>query len=147
SPSRHPAKCRARKARPCGYAICARRHDVRRIGADGIQPAPPVVGRALAAEERPESAAISVWRANEAASLFGCAGYFGPFPRGGSAMFASKIVAVAAFAAAVVSSASTDALAWGGRGHRIVAAVAAQLIPAKAAKLDAIVRKLEKNNN
>jgi hypothetical protein len=47
----------------------------------------------------------------------------------------------------VLSSASTDALAWGGRGHRIVAAVAALLIPDKAARLDQIVQQLEMDSN
>src|SRR4051812_27720406 len=46
-----------------------------------------------------------------------------------------------------IAGASTQAHAWGGRGHRIVAAIAAQLIADKAARLDAIVQQLEKDNN
>ena len=38
-------------------------------------------------------------------------------------------------------------VAWGGRGHRIVAAVAVALIPAKAARIDQILRQLEEDNN
>ena len=49
---------------------------------------------------------------------------------------------------AIVSSFSTQALAWGGRGHRVVAAVAMLLIPeTKVAKINAVLRKLEKDNN
>lgn len=50
-------------------------------------------------------------------------------------------------AATIASSISTEALAWGGRGHRIVAAVAAVLIPEKAAKMDAILQQLELDNS
>jgi len=37
--------------------------------------------------------------------------------------------------------------AWGGRGHRTVAAVAALLIPEKAARMDSILRQLETDND
>ena len=48
--------------------------------------------------------------------------------------------------AALVAS-SQPSWAWGGRGHRIVAAIAMQLIPKKAAKLDIVLRQLEIDNN
>ena len=47
----------------------------------------------------------------------------------------------------LVCCGATDAAAWGGRGHRTVAAVAMVLIPEKAAKLNAILAQLEQNNN
>jgi hypothetical protein len=58
-----------------------------------------------------------------------------------------KTSAAVLSAATIISSMSTQALAWGGRGHRIVAAVAAALIPAKAARMDQVLRQLEKDNN
>jgi hypothetical protein len=39
------------------------------------------------------------------------------------------------------------AQAWGGRGHRIVAAIAMQLIPDKAARIDAVLSQLEVDHN
>ena len=42
---------------------------------------------------------------------------------------------------------SAEASAWGGRGHRTVAAIAMALIPEKAARLNAILGQLETDNN
>src|SRR6266567_5490840 len=41
----------------------------------------------------------------------------------------------------------SEAFAWGGLGHRTVAAIAMSLIPDKAAQMNTILRKLEKDNN
>ena len=42
---------------------------------------------------------------------------------------------------------STQALAWGGLGHRTVAAIAMALLPDKAAAMDELLRALETDNN
>jgi nuclease S1 len=55
--------------------------------------------------------------------------------------------ALATLIAVVTTSVSTEALAWGGRGHRIVAAIAMLLIPEKAAQMNTILGQLEKDNN
>ena len=47
----------------------------------------------------------------------------------------------------LLGGSSTESLAWGGRGHRTVAAIAMALIPEKAARLDAILGQLERDNN
>lgn len=41
----------------------------------------------------------------------------------------------------------SEAFAWGGLGHRTVAGIAMSLIPDKAAQMNTILRKLEKDNN
>lgn len=55
--------------------------------------------------------------------------------------------ALAILIATTTTSLSTDALAWGGRGHRIVAAIAMLLIPEKAAQMNTILGQLEMDNN
>ncbi len=55
--------------------------------------------------------------------------------------------ALAVLIAAATTALSTQALAWGGRGHRTVAAIAMLLIPEKAARMNTILGKLEQNNN
>jgi len=55
--------------------------------------------------------------------------------------------ALAILIATTTTSLSTDALAWGGRGHRIVAAIAMLLIPQKAAQMNTILGQLEIDNN
>jgi len=55
-------------------------------------------------------------------------------------------VSAAAIAAALLVGAP-PAAAWGGLGHRTVAAVAMALIPDKAAKMNAILAQLEKDND
>ncbi len=47
----------------------------------------------------------------------------------------------------LLGSGTQEARAWGGRGHRVVAAIAMILIPEKAAKLNAILGQLEIDNN
>jgi hypothetical protein len=55
-----------------------------------------------------------------------------------------KLFAVTLIAAANVAAASTEALAWGGHGHRIAAAIAIKLLPPeKAAALDKLMRESE----
>ena len=56
-----------------------------------------------------------------------------------------RILAVILIVAA--SFLSTEALAWGGRGHRTVAAIAMRLIPEKAARMNEILSQLEANKN
>lgn len=52
-----------------------------------------------------------------------------------------KLFAATLIVAATVGAGSTDALAWGGHGHRIVAAIAMKLLPPdKAAALDKLLR-------
>ena len=55
--------------------------------------------------------------------------------------------ALAILIAIMTTSVSTEALAWGGRGHRIVAAIAMLLISEKAAQMNTILGQLEKDNN
>src|SRR5215467_5931640 len=55
--------------------------------------------------------------------------------------------ALAVLIAIMTTSVSTEALAWGGRGHRIVAAIAMLLISEKAAQMNTILGQLEKDNN
>jgi hypothetical protein len=55
--------------------------------------------------------------------------------------------AFATLIAIMTTSVSTEALAWGGRGHRIVAAIAMLLIPEKAAQMNTILGQLERDNN
>jgi hypothetical protein len=49
--------------------------------------------------------------------------------------------------ALVLCATSSSAFAWGGLGHRTVAAIAMLLIPEKAAKMDAILAQLEMDGN
>src|SRR6516162_2229558 len=55
--------------------------------------------------------------------------------------------ALAILIAIMTTSVSTEALAWGGRGHRIVATIAMLLISEKAAQMNTILGQLEKDNN
>jgi hypothetical protein len=59
-----------------------------------------------------------------------------------------KIKIGALMALAIIAVSPTQALAWGGTGHRTVAAVAAALLPPdKLARMNALMQKLEKDNN
>jgi len=59
----------------------------------------------------------------------------------------ANIIVPALCASLMLLCMASDAAAWGGLGHRTVAAIAMRLIPQKAAKMDAILKQLEKDNN